>query len=153
MAETRRGPGFPRLRSPLRLLAAACTAGSLFLAGCSVPDGSTAPTSQSGQQQETDRVVLKSGGVRPQLISGTGAEAALAASRALFEASPLAIVAPPADPAAVEQAAAEAVRLGVPVLLAGDGLQDELERLGVRTVKAFGQPGDRTTADPGPGAS
>jgi len=134
-----------------RALAAAATAAALVLGGCSVAEGGASPGQSA--QHERDRVVLKAGGAAPQLIAGTDAEAALAASRALFESSPLAVLAPPEDPAAVKQAAAEAVSLGVPVLLAGDGLNAELERLGVRSAKVFGAPVQSTTTAAGPGAS
>jgi hypothetical protein len=50
------------------------------------------------------------------------------------------LVAPADDAAAVKAAAAEAPALGVPLLLSGDGLSAELQRLRVRQVKAFGEP-------------
>jgi hypothetical protein len=140
-----------RNRRRARLLAAAATAAALVLGGCSLAEGVPAPNQSTGQEQA--RVALKPGGAAPRLIAGTDAEAALATSRALFEASPLAVLAPPGDPAAIKQAAAEAVRLGVPVLLAGDGLKAELERLGVRSAKVFGSPAERTTTAAAPGAS
>lgn len=141
-------------RHRARVLAAAAAAAALVLGGCSAAE--VGASQGESARHEQARVVPKPAGAAPRLIAGTDAEAALAASRALFESSPLAVLAPPEDPAAVEQAAAEAVRLGVPVLLAADGLTAELERLGVRSAKVFGTPAQSTTtAAPGasPGAS
>ncbi|WP_336711654.1 hypothetical protein [Arthrobacter sp. USHLN218] len=138
-------------RHHARVLAAAAAAAALVLGGCSTVEVGASPGQSTRQAQ--DRVVLKPGGAAPQLIAGTDAEAALAASRALFESSPVAVLAPPEDPAAVKQAAAEAVSLGVPVLLAADGLPAELERLGVRSAKVFGTPAESTTTAAGLGAS
>ncbi|GLB66293.1 hypothetical protein [Arthrobacter mangrovi] len=137
-------------RHRARVLAAAAAAAALALGGCSAAEVGASPGESARHEQA--RVVLKPAGAAPQLIAGTDAEAAFAASRALFESSPLAVLAPPEDPAAVKQAVTEAVRLGVPLLLAADGLMAELERLGVRSAKVFGTPEPSTTAA-APGAS
>ena len=68
--------------------------------------------------------------------------AATAASGALFEHSPVAVVA--AGAADIAAAGAEATDLGVPLLVAAPGAQEdvrsELERLGAGTVLTFGAP-------------
>ena len=60
----------------------------------------------------------------------------------------MAFVAAADDAKALTAAEAESVPLGVPLLLAGDGLETELARLGVRQVKVFGQPPAESAASP-----
>lgn len=120
------------------------------MAGCTAPGeaqgpGSPAVSSAAGP----DRVQLNDAAAGPQVIPGSDAEASLAASQALFASSPVAFVAAADDAKAIAAAEAESVPLGVPLLLAGDGLNSELERLGVRQVKAFGQPPTEPGARPG----
>ncbi|MGM0929624.1 MAG: hypothetical protein ACQEXN_07940 [Actinomycetota bacterium] len=122
---------------------------ALALAGCTVPTeapGSGSPAASSAAAP--NRVQLNTAAADPQVIPGSDAEAALAASQALFASSPVAFVAAADDAGAIAAAEAESVPLGVPLLLAGDGLESELERLGVRQVKVFGQPPAEPTASP-----
>lgn len=121
--------------------AAGVAAAALALAGCTAPGEAQGPGSPAASAPAAPELVqLNTAEADPQVISGSDAEAALAASQALFVSSPVAFVAPEGDAEAVSAAKEEAVPLGVPLLLAGDGLAEELERLGVRQVKAFGQP-------------
>jgi hypothetical protein len=94
--------------------------------------------------------------------AATAPERAVEASRAVFASSPVAVVAPDGDEAGQAEAADEAVRLGVPMLLAPAGtstgspsggpsgggpssgpsiLAAELDRLGVETVLRVGDVG------------
>ncbi|UNK44822.1 hypothetical protein [Arthrobacter sulfonylureivorans] len=121
----------------------------LALAGCTVPGeapGSGSPAASSAAAP--GRVQLNTGAAEPEVIAGSDAEASLAASRALFASSPVAFVAAADDAKALAAAEAESVPLGVPLLLAGDGLESELVRLGVRQVKVFGQPPAEPAASP-----
>ncbi|NKX52456.1 hypothetical protein HER39_18130, partial [Arthrobacter deserti] len=132
-------------RRPLLAVAAACLAAAAVLSGCtgSAPADDASASAAAGQgrpQRNPDQVFLRTAPAAPQLISGTDAESALAASRALFESSPLALAAASSDAGAVEAAAEDAVLLGVPLLLSGDGLAAELGRLKVRQVKTYGEP-------------
>jgi hypothetical protein len=132
----------PRFRNG----AAAVLAAAVALAGCTAPgEAQDPPSSAASTEAVPDRVQLRAGAADAQVLAGSDAEASLAASQALFDSSPVAFVAPPDDAKAIAAAAAESVPMGVPLLLAGDGLAEELERLGVRQVKAFGQP----PAEPG----
>ncbi|NKX56058.1 hypothetical protein [Arthrobacter mobilis] len=134
------GSGRLRLR---RLLAAAGLAASLLLSGCtgSAPAGETGAAGPAGKpQRNPDQVYLRTAPAAPQLLTGSDAEAALAASAALFETSPLAVAAAADDAAAIAAGAEEAVSLGVPLLLSGGGLAAELRRLQVREVKVHGRP-------------
>lgn len=79
----------------------------------------------------------------PELVTGSLAEASVLASRALFRRCPVAVVVEdpgrgkhPLPPGAAE--AAEG--LGVPLLVAGDGLARELDRLGTDVVVTYGTP-------------
>ncbi|AUI53514.1 hypothetical protein AC20117_16565 [Arthrobacter crystallopoietes] len=127
-----------------RVLAASALAAALVLSGCTAGQngrpGASGTAAGSGSDRDENRVYLNTAAAEPAVITGTDAEAALAASRTLFQSSPVAAVAPEGDAAAIEAAAAEAGPAGVPLLLAGDGLEAELKRLGVRQVKTFGAP-------------
>ncbi|MCG2620388.1 hypothetical protein LVY72_00495 [Arthrobacter sp. I2-34] len=142
-----RGTSVParRPKRPLLPLAAAALAAALALSGCTSPalPGQTAASAgvePDAPQRNADQVYLRTAPAAPQLIGGTDAQAALAASAALFESSPLALVAAGGDAGAVRTAAGDAEALGVPLLLAGEGLAAELQRLGVRAVKTYGEP-------------
>ncbi|MCW2133597.1 hypothetical protein [Arthrobacter sp. VKM Ac-2550] len=127
-----------------RVLAASALAAALVLSGCTAGQngrpGASGTAAESGSDRDENRVYLSTAAAEPAVITGTDAEAALAASQTLFQSSPAAVVAPEGDAAAIEAAAAEAGPAGVPLLLAGDGLEAELQRLGVRQVKTFGAP-------------
>ncbi|MFT4469925.1 hypothetical protein ACMX2H_08445 [Arthrobacter sulfonylureivorans] len=128
---------------------AVAVAAALAIAGCTAPGGAQGPGSPAVSSAATpDRVQLNDAAAGPQVLSGSDAEASLAASQALFASSPVAFVAAADDAKAIAAAEAESVPLGVPLLLAGDGLNSELERLGVRQVKAFGQPPTEPGASP-----
>jgi hypothetical protein len=122
---------------------------AVALAGCTVPGEASGPGSPAASSAAAPgRVQLNTTAAKPQVIPGSDAEASLAASQALFASSPVAFVAAVDDAEAVAAAEAESVPLGVPLLLAGDGLESELERLGVRQVKVFGQPPAESVASP-----
>jgi len=131
-------PGLPRV------LAASALAAALVLSGCTAGQngrsGASGTAADNGSDRDENRVYLNTAAAEPAVITGSDAEAALAASQTLFQSSPVAVVAPEGDAAAIEAAAAEAGPAGVPLLLAGDGLEAELQRLGVRQVKTFGAP-------------
>ncbi|QTG79791.1 hypothetical protein [Arthrobacter crystallopoietes] len=131
-------PGLPRA------LAASALAAALVLSGCTAGQngrsGASGTAADNGSDRDENRVYLNTAAAEPAVITGSDAEAALAASQTLFQSSPVAVVAPEGDAAAIEAAAAEAGPAGVPLLLAGDGLEAELQRLGVRQVKTFGAP-------------
>jgi hypothetical protein len=127
-----------------RVLAAGVLAAALVLSGCTAGQkgrsGASGTAAESGSERDDNRVHLNTGAAEPAVITGSDAEAALAASQSLFQSSPVAFVAPEGDAAAIEAAAAEAGPAGVPLLLVVDGLEAELERLGVRQIKTFGAP-------------
>jgi hypothetical protein len=154
---------FPRTRrslvpsTPTRLtVAAALAAVALFAAaGCTSTsvDDADGRTALVTHEQEARVTVVD---------AATAPERAVEASRAVFASSPVAVVAPDGDEAGQAEAADEAVRLGVPMLLAPAGtstgspsggpssggpssgpsvLAAELERLGVETVLAVGDVG------------
>ncbi len=122
---------------------------ALALAGCTVPGEASGPGSPAASSAAApDRVQLNKEAAEPLVLAGSDADASLAASRALFASSPVAFVAAADDAKALAAAEAESVPLGVPLLLAGDGLESELARLGVRQVKVFGQPPAGSAASP-----
>jgi hypothetical protein len=148
--------------TPTRLtVAAALAAVALFAAaGCTSTsvDDADGRTALVTHEQEARVTVVD---------AATAPERAVEASRAVFASSPVAVVAPDGDEAGQAEAADEAERLGVPMLLAPAGtsagspsgvpsgggpssggpssgpsvLAAELERLGVETVLAVGDVG------------
>ena len=105
-------------------LLAACTGGA--------DDGATPDPTPSA-------VTLRSAVTLPDapttvVPDGTAAGTALAVSAALFAEAPVAVLVADEDPAVVAPAATAAVALGSPVLVAGAGVADELERLGTTDV-------------------
>lgn len=101
-----------------------------LLAGCT-----GGPVEGTGETPAADAVVLRSAVALPDAATtvvpdGSAAATALAVSGALFAEAPVAVVVADDDPAVVAPAASAAVALGSPVLLAGKGLADELDRLG-----------------------
>ena len=69
------------------------------------------------------------------------------ASRALLEQA-TAVVVSSADPADLREGSAAATHLGIPLLVAGAGLADELDRLGTRTVLRYSAAADRASPAP-----
>ena len=67
------------------------------------------------------------------------------ASRALLERA-TAVVVSSADPADLREGSAAATHLGIPLLVAGAGLADELDRLGARTVVRYSAAADRNSS-------
>ena len=140
-----------RRRSSLPLLAATVAAGAMLASGCTA----TAP------DDEAQGVVTRVPEAAVTVVTDPAPEArALATSTALFESSPLVVLASADDAEAVAEAGEKAEEWGVPVLLgqaaagaaSGDPsarpeaapaderspLADELERLGVQRVATVG---------------
>ncbi|WP_218141856.1 hypothetical protein [Frigoribacterium sp. MCBA15_019] len=158
-SRTRRSPVTSR---PVGLTVAASLAAMAMLtaAGCTSTsvDDADGRTALVTHEQEARVTVVG---------AATAPERAVEASRAMFASSPVAVVAPDGDEAGQAEAADEAERLGVPMLLApaatstrspmddtstdgtsnGDSstgpsvLAAELDRLGVETVLAVGDVG------------
>jgi len=115
-----------------------------LLAGCTGSDepGSGAG-SGAGDEPATGKVVTAAPESSRTLIADADpVAAAVSTSRALYASSPVAVLVPADDPAAVLLGADSAVGLGVPLLLGGNGSADalapELDRLGVQAVLAVG---------------
>ena len=116
--------------------------GVLLVAGC------TSSPSSSGASTDADEPAGQVATSTPDGDTSLIAEvdpvaSAVSTSRALFDASPVAVLADADDPAAQLLGASAAVGLGVPLLLtrgrgAADLLGPELERLGVTSVLAVG---------------
>ncbi|WP_308160853.1 hypothetical protein [Cellulomonas sp. GbtcB1] len=105
-------------------LLAACTGGGT--------DGATPDPTPSA-------VTLRSAVTLPDapttvVPDGTAAGTALAVSAALFTEAPVAVLVADEAPEVVAPAATAAVALGSPVLVAGAGVADELDRLGTTDV-------------------
>ncbi|WP_431836666.1 hypothetical protein [Cellulomonas sp. Y8] len=105
-------------------LLAACTGGGT--------DGATPDPTPSA-------VTLRSAVTLPDapttvVPDGTAAGTALAVSAALFAEAPVAVLVADEAPEVVAPAATAAVALGSPVLVAGAGVADELDRLGTTDV-------------------
>lgn len=117
-------------------------AGAFTLAGCTTkearPPGSAAASSGAAQGRQGP---VRLGSPPPVVsVGGTPAEQARAVSGALFAASRAAVVAVGQDPQALAAAASTAAALGIPCLVAGDGLETELRRLRVETVFTVPSP-------------
>ncbi|SNS96490.1 hypothetical protein SAMN04488107_4462 [Geodermatophilus saharensis] len=119
----------------------------LLAAGCTSSGGGA-----DGGDAEPAKAATAAPGERLTVVADAEpVAAAVSASRALFEESGVAVVAPAGDTAATLLASSAAVGLGVPLLLdpEGEGSDDavatELDRLGAGTVLAVGTetaPGD-----------
>ncbi|WP_157079061.1 hypothetical protein [Herbiconiux solani] len=154
-----------RTRSTLALSVTAALAGSLLLSSCVAMGGaSPSPSADAGAGSV---VTTAPADATTVLASPDPVAAAIAASSALFERSPLVVVAPAGYDAAIAEGAEASERLHVPLLLspAGDAsptatpsaessspesssaLADELARLEVRTVVIAGS-GSFDPADP-----
>ena len=136
----------------MRLRAAAVpVALALVVSGCTGSDndpGSDTGTGDAGTGSADDAAaapVLSDLGAGLTLVADEEPVAqAVGASRALFESSPVAVLARADDRAGMLLGASAAVGLGVPFLVeparGGDGeLADELERLGAEVVLAVGE--------------
>ncbi|WAP50369.1 hypothetical protein OL239_09675 [Arthrobacter sp. ATA002] len=137
-----------------RCLAAGALSLGLVLSGCA---GQTGAAEGTGSP-DTPAVSLAQAREITGVFDGGAGAAALAASAAFFTSSPAAVIlaAPPSDPAAASaepsapeaaafgQASAAAAGLGVPLLVAEPGLEDqisaELDRLGTGAVILYGDP-------------
>lgn len=117
-------------------LLAACTGGGT--------DGATPDPTPSA-------VTLRSAVTLPDapttvVPDGTAAGTALAVSAALFAEAPVAVLVADEAPAVVAPAASAAVALGSPVLVAGAGVADELDRLGTTDVVVVDDDADGRAA-------
>lgn len=141
-------PRRPREVVPWRPVAAFAALGLLAACTGGTTDGSTpGPTPTP--------VTLRSAVALPDAATtvvpdGTASEVALAVSGALFAEAPAAVLVADDDPAVVAPAASAAVALGSPLLVAGDGVADELGRLGTTDVVVVADEaaeGDALAAD------
>ncbi|TKJ33941.1 hypothetical protein [Blastococcus sp. CCUG 61487] len=107
---------------------------ALVVAGCSSEaerDGSPPERSAAAETSSPTEPLTTLPGDDP-------AELALGTSGLLFESSPVVVTAREDDRAGVLLAASAAVGLGAPLLLEGDGLADELDRLDADALLAVG---------------
>ena len=137
---------------------AALTATAVVLAACTPgadspgsADGTGTPTGAEGSSDGGDPagdeeegadtlVAVPVAGPEPAVLSGgTSAELSVEASRALFESAPVVVVAAQDEQLA---AASAGVALGVPVLVDGPGVAEEVARLGVQTALTVGPVDD-----------
>ncbi|ANS78515.1 hypothetical protein SGUI_1119 [Serinicoccus hydrothermalis] len=113
----------------------ACTPGS----GSSGDDGSSTGGggASGGQEQDPDALVAAPASVQETaVLPGEGAtELSVEASSTFFEQAPVVVVAAEGEQLA---AASAGVALGVPVLVDGAGVAEELDRLGAETVLTVG---------------
>ncbi|MPQ97386.1 hypothetical protein GB931_05490 [Modestobacter sp. I12A-02628] len=131
-------------------------AGLLLVAGCTSGGSDGAPGTA---QEDAEGVVTTSApDAASSLVADTDpAASAVSTSRALFDSSPVAVVAAADDPAAQLMASSAAVGLGVPLLVtaAGDDpagvVVGELDRLGATAVLAVGADAAGALADGGAG--
>jgi hypothetical protein len=117
----------------VQILAGALVA-ALLLAGC---------TGKPPAQAPVPEVRLAEASEDPRRLTGDGLAGAVEMSRALFAASPVAVViaGKPEGGPRTPAARRAALDLGVPMLpAAAKDLDAELERLGVRTLVTFGEP-------------
>jgi hypothetical protein len=122
----------------------------LALTGCTASQPpSAAETAAPSAQPESAVVLADRGADVREVLAGPPAGASLATSRSLFEQSPVAVVVADAGDAtapALGVAATAAVGLGVPLLTVDpqvpvpEPVIEELDRLGVRTIIAYGDP-------------
>jgi hypothetical protein len=106
----------------------------------------TACTTPSPEPETVELAVATQEAALATAAAGTAAERAVETSRALWSSTPVVVLAPDDDPDAVAEAARQADRLGVPVLLATDAgaaavpglVADEVDRLGATTVATVG---------------
>jgi hypothetical protein len=110
--------------------------------GCDTAPANTGSSEQETQPPHQPRTSLP--GDEVSVLAGDPAALAIATSRALYDESPVVLLAGADDPAGQADAAEAAVEVGVPVLLtpppAGEAapLREELARLGAEAVSTFG---------------
>ncbi len=131
-------------RTPLVLAAvAAASAVALAVAGCTGGDGSpstsSTPSSSSAAPTRAEEQPQLADAAQPArastLVTGSSADQlAAGASSALFTSASRALVAGADDAGAQSAAAADAVRLHVPLLVSGDAAAAEVQRLGAEVV-------------------
>jgi hypothetical protein len=116
-----------------------------LLAGCTGSSEPGPPSTSGGRSAEAGVPATAAPGAALTLVADTDpVSASLSTSRALYQRSPVAVVAGDGDPAAQLLGAAAAVGLGVPLLLAPAGpgsagpLDAELDRLGTTSVLSVG---------------
>ena len=137
-----------RARPPARRGWAALTATAVVLAACTpgtdpaddaAGSGSTAAPSQpgtDGTDSPGDLVAAPATGQETTVLDGaTAAELAIQASVTFFDSAPVVVVAAQDEQLA---AASAGVVLGVPVLVDGPGVVEEVERLGAGTALTVG---------------
>lgn len=103
---------------PSAVLSATALLAAALLAGCTAPPDPTGTDSSTPEPTpETLVAALRLPEAPTTVLPGTGADLAVATSQALFETSPIAVLAPADDLAAQTTAASAAVALGGPLLL------------------------------------
>lgn len=135
---------------------------TLLLAGCTTADDSSPGSSSNSSDSSTlssesetapETVVLNPHPESPTVLGAGGESSSIAASRAFFASSPVAVVlaapgntgSPGWPPPAIGPATTAAAGLGVPLLVVGSTgneaeVATELERLGTTSVVLFGSP-------------
>ncbi|WP_298747385.1 hypothetical protein [uncultured Serinicoccus sp.] len=98
-------------------------------------DGGGDPAGEGGEGSDTPAAAPVADPEQTVLAGGTAAELSVEASRAFFESAPVVVVAAQDEQLA---AASAGVALGVPVLVDGPGVAEEVERLGAETALTVG---------------
>lgn len=137
-------PHRPRGLRPWRPVAALAALGLLAACTGGGTDGATTDPTPSA-------VTLRSAVTLPDapttvVPDGTATGTALAVSAALFAEAPVAVLVADEAPEVVAPAATAAVALGSPVLVAGAGVADELDRLGTTDVVVVDDDADGRAA-------
>jgi hypothetical protein len=159
-------------RATVRRGTAIAVAGAVMVVACTGDDDDADRSERDREQPSSSATGPGAGPARTAVrrptepttvVPGEGAaQLAVAATGALFETAPLVVLAPEDDPTAQSRASAEAVELGMPMLLspaspdpapaegsttttaaattASAALADELDRLSAETVLAIGTP-------------
>lgn len=131
-----------RFATTVALGSVACVTFLACTASPAPPDGSRPPSPTPSASPTPEPVATEPrvpGEPTTVLDAADAAARSVAASEALFAGAPVALLAAADDVAAQLSAAAAAVALGVPVLVDGPGVEDELERLGVEAVVTVGE--------------
>jgi hypothetical protein len=128
------------LKPAVALLAAAlavsaCSSdGAVSSAATPTPEAAGTSAAPTPRDDDGDTAQVKDLADGTALVPGADAPSlALAATQAVYDEAPLVVLGSPADPA---RAAAVGDRASAPVLLTGDAVAGELERLGTQTVLA-----------------
>ncbi|WP_299517710.1 hypothetical protein [uncultured Serinicoccus sp.] len=98
-------------------------------------DGGGDPAGEAGEGSDTPAAAPVADPEQTVLAGGTAAELSVEASRAFFQSAPVVVVAAQDEQLA---AASAGVALGVPVLVDGPGVAEEVERLGAETALTVG---------------